>query len=293
MPMPPMAADRDRDAELVEGGELGDPEPLRLGDPDEGGDEADVLDRQEDVGDPAVVLVVLEPLDHVVRRVGAVEAGEQVDRRDDAQDDDRPDPEPHAPAGQLEHPERDEGQRRDHQADQPEVALLVRPLRAWSPAGTVLAWCRDRHRSLLLYIWGPDVNDTTVGDRRSFDKRCANVKRCLSPRGRGREAERAADLGGVADVGADPVRRRSPRASRKPSVELEHDPAGPGVDHPPAHDVRRTADLLEPAHRRPGQHVARRPPGATSPPPGRPACTRPPSPAGPATVSVCPAATRG
>ena len=87
-----------------------------------------VLDRQEEVGDPAVVLVVLQRLDHVVGRVRPVEAGPEVDDRDDDQDHDRADPEPATQTGEQPAAVADEGQARDHQADQPEVALLVPPL---------------------------------------------------------------------------------------------------------------------------------------------------------------------
>ena len=123
---PADAADGDRDPHLVERGQVGvGGQPA--GDQGERTHEPDVLDRQEEVGDPAVVAVLLEGLDHVVGRVGAVEPGHEVDGRNDHQDHDRADPEPHAPPGQAPHPCRDERQRGDDQPDQPEVALPVAP----------------------------------------------------------------------------------------------------------------------------------------------------------------------
>ncbi len=116
------AADRDGQPDPVDDAEVG-----VGGEQVEGADEPDVLDRQEEVGDPAVVAVVLQRLDHVVGRVGAVEARDQVDRGHDAEDHDRAEPEPHAPAGELVHPEPDERQARHDQPDQPEVALPVSP----------------------------------------------------------------------------------------------------------------------------------------------------------------------
>ena len=137
------APDRDRQPDLVDDrqvGATGDQLPRNQA---AGADEADVLDRQEEVGDPPVVAVLLERLDHVVGRVGAVEAGDQVDRRDDDQDHDRADPEPDAPAGERPQAVADERQRRHDQADQPEVALLVPPA-VVEPAGTVLFALVDR-----------------------------------------------------------------------------------------------------------------------------------------------------
>ncbi len=76
------AADRDREADLGPQRQLAvHAQRVTAGDEVHRGHEADVLDRQEEVGDPAVVAVLLQRLDHVVGRVGAVEAGEQVDRR--------------------------------------------------------------------------------------------------------------------------------------------------------------------------------------------------------------------
>ena len=120
-------ADGGGQADLVEQAELTEPERRALRDDVAGRHEADVLDRQEEVGDPPVVLVLLERLDRVVGRVGAVEAGEQVDGGDDAQHDDGADPEPDPPAGQGPHAGGDERQRRHDEADQPQVALAVAP----------------------------------------------------------------------------------------------------------------------------------------------------------------------
>ena len=98
------------------------------GDHPAGPHQGGVLDRQVEVGDPPVVPVVLQRLDHVVGRVAAVQAGQQVDDRDDAEDHDRPDPPPHAPAGQRVQPPGDERQGRHHQAEQPQVPLRVGPV---------------------------------------------------------------------------------------------------------------------------------------------------------------------
>ena len=124
------AADRDRQADPVDRRQrlVGEhAEDVPAADHRHRAQEAGVLDRQEEVGDPPVVAVLLERLDHVVRRVGAVEAGDEVDRRHDAEDDDRADPEPHAPAGRDVAAEGDERQARHDQADEPEVALAVGP----------------------------------------------------------------------------------------------------------------------------------------------------------------------
>ena len=121
------AADRERQADLGGQAELVDAERGAPGDEVHRADEAGVLDRQEEVGDPAVVLVVLQRLDRVVRRVRAVEPGDQVDGRHDAEDHDRADPQEHAQAGRGVGAEGDERQRRHHEADEPQVALLVLP----------------------------------------------------------------------------------------------------------------------------------------------------------------------
>ena len=89
---------------------------------------------------------------------------DQVDRRDDAEDDDRADPDPHAPAGRDVAAEGDERQARHHQADQPEIALPVLPeLRralghraaggesagiAGGVAGHVVTSCRGVYRTI-------------------------------------------------------------------------------------------------------------------------------------------------
>ena len=120
------AADRDGQADLVEHAHPAD--DLGVREQVERADEPGVLDGQEEVGDPAVVAVVLQCLDDVVRRVGAVEPDDQVDGGDDAEDDDRAEPEPHAPAGELVQADAEERQARHHQPDQPQVALLVGPV---------------------------------------------------------------------------------------------------------------------------------------------------------------------
>ena len=86
--------DRQRQADPV------DERQPAVGDHPAAPDQRGVLDREVEVGDPAVVAVVLQRLDHVVRRVAAVEAGEQVDGRHDPEDHDRADPPPHPPAGE-------------------------------------------------------------------------------------------------------------------------------------------------------------------------------------------------
>ena len=122
------AADGDGQPDLVDGGQVAtDAERVAARDEVHRAHEAGVLDRQEEVGDPAVVLVLLQGLDRVVRRVGAVQAGDQVDRGHDHQDHHRADPEPGAEAGPQPQPVAREGQGRHHQPDQPEVALVVAP----------------------------------------------------------------------------------------------------------------------------------------------------------------------
>ncbi len=132
------AADRHREPGLVHNGQI-------LGrDHVERGDEPRVLDRQEQERDPAVVAVLFQRLDQLVRWVGAVQAGHQVEGGDDHQHDDRAGPQPDAPACQRVQAQRHEGERRHHQADQPQVALAVLPLLGRARCDSA------RHRALLV-----------------------------------------------------------------------------------------------------------------------------------------------
>ena len=72
------AADRDGETDLLDGQRVLDAgvSPSRA----PGAHEAHVLHREEGVGDPAVVAVLLERLDDLVGRVVGVEPGEQVER---------------------------------------------------------------------------------------------------------------------------------------------------------------------------------------------------------------------
>src|SRR3954465_9888346 len=71
---------------------------------------------------------------------------------------------------------------------------------------------------------------------------------------RRREAERAVDLGRVADVGPDAV-PAGLDAEAGAGVELGGEVPGPGGGGPPPRDVRRAPDLLEPAHHRTGDDL--------------------------------------
>jgi hypothetical protein len=91
-------------------------------------DQHEVLDRQVEVGDPAVVLVVLQRLDDVVGRVGGVETEDQVQDRDDAEDHDRADPQDRREVELRVGDDGDDAEARDEEAEQPQVALLVLPV---------------------------------------------------------------------------------------------------------------------------------------------------------------------
>jgi hypothetical protein len=122
------AADRDRQPDLAPQGDVAaGAQRVTAGDEVHRGDEPDVLDRQEQVGDPPVVAVLLEGVDDVVRRVGAVEPRDQVDRRYDDQDHHRADPEQAGPPGRQPAAVPDEEQARHDQPDQPQVPLRVPP----------------------------------------------------------------------------------------------------------------------------------------------------------------------
>ena len=139
-----------RQPHLVDDGQVAArPQPAREHEPG-------VLERQERVRAPAVVAVLLEPLEHAVRRVLGVEADQQIERREHAEDQDRP-PEPEEPqAGEVHQPVDDERQRRHNHPEQPRVALAVPPRRRssiWrarpSAGGAVLSPCHRGHPRLL------------------------------------------------------------------------------------------------------------------------------------------------
>ena len=222
------AADRDGDADPVD-----DRGHVRSGDHVHRTDESGVLDRQEQIGDPAVVPVALERLDDVVWRVGPVEAGDQVDGRDDAQDHDRADPEPRAPAGQPPHRDGDEGQGGDHEPDQPQVALACRATRS-VPDDRVRPPRRSGCTSPIM-VCKPDVQGS------------AHIERLLRAAGTG-------EIGRMSATGfGSPVRHRlrrqrdqgRPGRSREGRVR-----AGAGPDrHPPPGDTGRRRGGLRRAAR--------------------------------------------
>ena len=72
---------------------------IRRRDVPEGEGESDVLQRQEEIGEPAVVAVLLEGLDHVIGWIGRIEARGPVNEGDEAEDDDGAEPQPDTPAG--------------------------------------------------------------------------------------------------------------------------------------------------------------------------------------------------
>ena len=165
---PPDEAHRDREPHLVDGREIAP------GDEPEGGDEAGVLDREEQVGDPPVVAVLLERRDEVVGRVRSVESGDHVDDGHQSEDDDRPEPQPHAPPGEGVERDRREGQARHDEGDQPQVPLAIAPAdrrsvpdRARRIGGlrhraSSLPWslqkiaeCKPRGKGLTPGRWGP------------------------------------------------------------------------------------------------------------------------------------------
>ncbi len=92
-----------------------------------GEDETGVLDRDEDVGAPAVVAVLLEELEDAVGRVGRIEPDRHVEQREEAEDESRaeePDP---AEAGERDPEPGEERRERDDDPQQPGVALAVGP----------------------------------------------------------------------------------------------------------------------------------------------------------------------
>ena len=115
------AAERDREADPV------DQRQPERGERPAAPDQRGVLHRQEQVGDPPVVAVLLEPGEGVLRRVLGVAADQQVDQRDQAEDEHRPEPPEPAPAGGLDQAPRGHAEQRDHHAEQPQVPLRVAP----------------------------------------------------------------------------------------------------------------------------------------------------------------------
>jgi hypothetical protein len=106
-------ADRQGVSEFGDGGEVaGRDHVARV-------EEAEVLQRQEQVGAPPVVPVVLELIDGPFRRVRAILSDRRVEQRNDHEHPDRPGP-PQAVA-------RGEGQKWHHQAERPEVSLAIGP----------------------------------------------------------------------------------------------------------------------------------------------------------------------
>ncbi len=141
-----------RQTHLVDDGQVAArPQPARE-------HEAGVLEGQECVRAPPVVAVLLEPLEHAVRGVLGVEADQQIQRREHAEDQDRP-PEPEQPEpGEVHQPVDDERKRRHHHPEQPGVALAVPPCRRLSigrarpsAGGAVLSPCHRGHPRLLLF----------------------------------------------------------------------------------------------------------------------------------------------
>jgi len=114
---------REGQAHLVEDGQVpARPQPARE-------HQAGVLERQERIRAPPVVAVLLEPLEHAVRRVPRVEPDDQIERREHAEDQDRaPEPEDGQP-GEVHERVDDERERRDQHAQQPGVAFPVPPRR--------------------------------------------------------------------------------------------------------------------------------------------------------------------
>ena len=85
------------------------------------------LQGQEHVRAPAVVAVLLEPLDGAVGRVGGVLADQQVEGGDDREDEHRAEPVEGAEPGRGGEPGGHERDQRDDQAEQPQVALRIGP----------------------------------------------------------------------------------------------------------------------------------------------------------------------
>ncbi len=89
--------------------------------------QAGVLDRDEDVGAPAVVPILLEPFEDAVGGVARVHADRDVEQREGAEDEQRAEVPEDPPPGQLDEAEGDERRQRHDQAEQPGIALAVAP----------------------------------------------------------------------------------------------------------------------------------------------------------------------
>ena len=76
-------ADREGEPEAVQGREVAARPEVA------GEDQPGVLDRDEDVGAPAVVAILLEPLEDAVGRVGGVQADGDVEDREGDEDEQR------------------------------------------------------------------------------------------------------------------------------------------------------------------------------------------------------------
>jgi hypothetical protein len=118
MPIPPttpIVTARPKDREVAAGPEV------------TGEDEADVLDRDEQVRAPAVVAILLEPFENAVGRVAGIDPDREVEQREDAEDEERSREVEDRPAGRLYRAPGDERSHRDEEAEQPGVALGVLP----------------------------------------------------------------------------------------------------------------------------------------------------------------------
>ncbi len=125
--------DRERDAELVD-----DAETAVVGDQPESDEERHELQRQEQVGHPAVVAVLLQPGHDRLGRVARIGAEEQVERRDEHVEPQRPHPPEQAEPGDVHQSPAGEQEHRHHGAEQPQVPLAV------APVGALVG---DNHRS--------------------------------------------------------------------------------------------------------------------------------------------------
>ena len=92
-----------------------------------GEDQPGVLDRDEEVGAPAVVVVLLQPLEHRVGRVLGVHPDRQVEQREDPEDENRAEEPEAAEPGRFDRAPGEKRGQRDEDAEQPGVALAVAP----------------------------------------------------------------------------------------------------------------------------------------------------------------------
>ncbi len=130
-------ADRQRQTDLrrpTQAAVIAEPTEIGRGEQVGAEDNAEVLERDVDVGAVAVVLVVLQTLHHLLGRVLPVGSVTQIEDRQQKVGQHRPNPEQRLrgglPAGTVQSPhERQDHQqcRRGDQAHQPQVTLLVPP----------------------------------------------------------------------------------------------------------------------------------------------------------------------